>query len=213
MNKYFWIKGFEIYRYKNLVYLRTLKCGSTYYSKMFTNAGWNRSSADAIDWNVDHVFSFIMDPYERRLKGLTQYIFNHNQQSLLEIESFFWKHVLYIDPHAMPYSVCYGKYIDKIDWIPLDCQNFAPDLAKNMLSSLLSLHNAPYEFLPNKENESSQQQLEIYNAIKAKTGDGSWLLHRGLEDDADLYRRVCAGISPWYLGHLEKTWKDISWLK
>lgn len=213
MNKYFWLKEFEIYRYKNLVYLRTLKCASTYYSKMFSDAGWILSSADTINWNTDHVFSFIMDPYERRLKGLTEFIFSYEQQALLNFEKDFWKNIPYLDSHAIPYSVCYGKYVDKIDWIPIDCQNFAPDLAKNMLSSLLSWHNTSCKFLPDRENESSQEQLKVYNTINTKTGEGSWVTHIGLEDDADLYRRVCTGISPWFLGNSEKTWKDVSWLK
>jgi len=213
MNKYFWLKEFEIYRYKNLVYLRTFKCGSSYYLKIFNNAGWSKSSADNIDWDQDHVFSFIMDPYERRLKGLTEFIFSYKQQALLDFEKDFWGNVLYLDVHSMPYNISYGKYIDRIDWIPIDCQNFAPDLAKNMLSSLLSWHNTHCEFLPNREHKSTQEKLKIYETVKTKTEQGNFAMHLGLEDDVDLYRRVCAGISPGCLNNPEKTWKDVSWLK
>ena len=211
MSQYQWLPEFYIYRHKNLVYLRTFKCGSTYYAKTFENVGWVKSTADTINWDTDHVFSFIMEPYERRLKGLTEFVFANRQQELLQFDKIFWGGVLYLDMHAIPYSISYGKYIDKIDWIPIDCKNFDKDLAPTMLKSLLAMHGLHYKFPTAKEHESSEDKIKIYQTIKEKTGDGNYAIHIGLEDDIDLYHRVCTKISPWLL--TTDQWPNVSWLK
>ena len=37
----------------NLVYLRTLKCASTFYSELFLANGWIKQTTKDIDWNRD----------------------------------------------------------------------------------------------------------------------------------------------------------------
>ena len=206
-----WLSEFDTYRHKNLVYLRTLKCGSTYYANAFKNVGWIKSTADTINWDTDHVFSFIMDPYERRLKGLTEFVFANRQLDLLQFDKIFWGGVLYLDMHAIPYNISYGKYIDKIDWIPIDCKNFDKDIAVTMLKSLLAKYELHYEFPLAKEHESSEDKLKIYQLIKEKTSNGNYAIHIGLESDINLYHRVCTKISPWLL--TTDPWPSISWLK
>ena len=209
INKEYWLREFSIYRYNNLVYLRTLKCASSYYSKFFKTNGWTADTANNIDWKNDHVFSFIMNPEERRLKGLTEFVAANSQQQLLDCDFIFWGGVLYLDMHAVPYSISYGKYVDKIDWIPIDLNHQAGS-ANNLLAVLLSNYNLQYEFPEFKEHESSQEKLKIYEMIKEKTKNGNFAMHLGLENDIELYHDVCTNIKPWLI--YNNIWKDISWL-
>ena len=208
-NKDYWLREFSIYRYDNLVYLRTVKCASSYYSKFFKSNGWIEDTANNIDWKNDHVFSFIMNPEERRLKGLTEFVSANNQHQLLDCDFIFWGGVLYLDMHSVPYSISYGKYVNKIDWIPIDLTHQA-DIANNLLSVLLFNYNLQYEFPKFKEHESSEEKLKIYEIIKEKTKNGNFALHLGLEDDVELYHNVCVKIKPWLI--FNNNWKDISWL-
>lgn len=206
-----WLREFDIYRHGSLVYLRTLKCASSYYSRLFANNGWTQQTADTIDWDRDHVFSFIMDPHERRLKGLTEFVVANHQLDLLRFEQIFWGGVLYMDMHAIPYSVCYGQHVEKIDWIPLDCQNFESDCAERMVKHLLKDYGLVYDFPDQRLHESDQQKLQVYETIKQKTGNANFAMHIGLEADINLYHRVCCGVSPWLMN--QHNWKGVSWLK
>ena len=209
-----WWSAFDIYRYKNLVYLRTLKCASTYYSKFFSEQGWQYNTADTIDWDNDQVFSFIMDPYKRRLKGLTEFIVGNNKQELLSQDRLFWGGVLYLDMHSIPYFTCYGERVNDIDWIPLDIVLDNKDsriVTEELLSKMLfDRYQLQYTFPAKKEHTSSLEKIKIYKYLEEIIGHGNYAMHLGLTRDIELYHQVVTRTCTWKL--LTGSWdQDISW--
>lgn len=200
-----WLKCDDIYMYRHdkLVYLRNFKCASTFYSSLFERNHWKRQTVLDIDWDHDHVFSFIMDPMERRLKGLAQFIWQEKSlQALLENPEF-WYRTSFLDYHSMPYTLTYRNFCDRIDWIPIDHPEFkSEDLVKIMLDD----KNISLDWSTVKSNKSPEDKLEIYNKIKKF--DSNWEVYHIFEEDQILYDRVCCSIQ-----FHEKTWNDISWLK
>ena len=66
----------HVYRYKNLIYVATFKCASTYYTTLFQSNGWVRVHWEGINWAEDHVFGFLIDPVVRYVKALSEDYFN-----------------------------------------------------------------------------------------------------------------------------------------
>ena len=194
----------QIYRHGRLVYLRTLKCASTFYSSLFQSNNWETQTILDIDWKQDHVFSFIMNPTERRLKGLTEFIvMNPDFQNLLEIKEI-WPKISYLDFHSVPYSVCYKNLCDKIDWIPIDHPEFKSEV---LVDILLSDNNISLDWSTNNFHQSTDLKKEIYSKIKVLSGQCSGEVYMSFEDDIILYDNVCRSMRFY-----EKKWKDISWL-
>ena len=204
-----WMSGFEIWRSGNLVYLETLKCASTYYFDIFENNGWVKHTADKIDWDNDHVFSFIMEPLERRLKGLTEYItFFPKYMPLLDLDQQFWSNLLYLNEHSMPYTLSFHRHAYQIDWIPID-REYSSD---RLLEKLVEKYNITLSGLySDKKNVSSAKKLAVYEKIKALTAGGNFNLFMGIDPDIFLYNTVCKQINVENLN--TATWDEISWLR
>ena len=199
------LECFEAYRYNNLVYLRTLKCASTYYYKLFEANGWHKISANDIDWRQDHVFSFIMNPFIRRLKGFVEVISTTKNWHLLGQNSDFWSMLLYLDLHSMPYTLSYGDFVNKIDWIPID-QTYSSD---SLLEKLLNDYNITLNFTNalTFKRESSASKLKLYETIKQLSDPCSAETFILVNNDMILYEKVLANINVD-----GKTWKECSWL-
>jgi len=201
-----WISDTEVYRGGPLVYVRTLKCASTYYSEEFLRNGWTKTSVRDIDWQNDHVFSFIMDPLDRRLKGLAEFISMYpGTEKLLDQDSIFWKKLTSIDMHSVSYHLTYHDYVRKIDWIPIDSPHYK---SEELVIKLCQFYKIDLNLSYNKKNTSSNAQKLIRQKIKDLTGDGSAELYLALEKDMFLYHDVCNSISPD-----SNVWDEISWLK
>ena len=200
------LECFETYRYKNLVYLRTLKCASTYYSRLLINNGWIQESGDRIDWNADHVFSFIMNPFERRLKGLTEFVCVNQLYNLLtNTNEKFWSNILYLDIHSLPYTLSYKDYLDKIDWIPIDQSYSCEDLFEKLMHDYgISIN---YKGAARWKKSSSLEQLEIYNTIKQLGGICSAHTFNIIEENNRFYTRVIENIQH------KDSWEKCSWLQ
>ena len=110
-------------RFKNLVYVRNLKCASTFFFENLLNVfDWERISYQNINWDTDHVFGHIIDPITRRHKAVAEFIdmrmlseeFLKNQklQQLLSVAP-------YLDRHGIPYTTTFKDKCYKIDWIPI----------------------------------------------------------------------------------------------
>lgn len=109
-------------RYGDLVYARNLKCASSYfYGNLTVNYGWTPISYEDIDWQRDHVFSHIMDPVRRNLKGKLEYLKMTNLASLLLDPAFltFMRDICFFDEHSISYHDTFVDRCDLIDWIPL----------------------------------------------------------------------------------------------
>lgn len=110
-----------------LVYARTLKCASSFfYNNLTENFKWEPITWNQINWNYHHVFGHMLDPIERRHKGILEHIIATNNTDLLESSENFRKlikDITRLDEHTISYWDNYGRYCYFIDWIPLNLPN------------------------------------------------------------------------------------------
>jgi hypothetical protein len=112
----------ECARWNNLVYARTLKCGSEFFYKNFVfTAGWQPTLWPDIDWQTDRVFSYIMDPIQRRHKGIAEYLFINDAMHLLDDPAFsrIIAQAPFLDEHSASMRTVYGDRVNDIHWIPM----------------------------------------------------------------------------------------------
>lgn len=115
------------------VYVRVLKCASTFFNDNLLAQGWEFTDYYKIDWNNDFVFAHIIDPVVRRHKGMSEYIHMCGMaQSYLtstELQNLLTS-CLFLDRHCIPYSVTFNHRLYDIFWIPL-----GQDHEKNVMTT------------------------------------------------------------------------------
>jgi hypothetical protein len=204
----------------HLVYVRTLKCASTFFWNSFKKLGWWEIEFNTIDWKNQHVFSHMMDPDKRRHKGVAEYISMHNSYDLFyQNETFkkFITHIPSLDQHSVSYHDQYGKYCNLIDWIPLSGRSHEftwwlsheESVAK---TDLLLRHHGIKVFNNwewDQKNISSDRQKQLEKDLeelwsKDQPNWVDWYLQR----DRELYRRVITKFN-----YEAATWEDSSWLR
>jgi hypothetical protein len=106
-----------------MVYVRNLKCASTFFGSSFEKFWrWEPIRWSDIDWKTQHVFGHMLDPVERRFKGIAEYINMHNLNELfhsnVDFQNFV-KNVVSFDEHSNSYYDTFGNLVHHIDWIPI----------------------------------------------------------------------------------------------
>ena len=155
-------------RWKNLVYVRTLKCGSEFFYRNFTQtAGWTPVKWDDITWDKDHVFSYIMDPIERRHKGVAEFVVMNNGADLLfnnPAFSAYIQQVPCLDEHSASLHNLYGDRVNCMYWIPLLSDH---SVAITATDELLESSGHPL-IVWNKEftHTTANYMDDIYNRVK-----------------------------------------------
>lgn len=148
----------KIYRHKNLVYLPITKHASTSYSELFANQlKWEPSYSGSIDWETDHVFSHLLHPYTRHLKGITTCLQKYELRDLVDNKNFLkLLGTAVFDLHSYPLTPALGENRFKIDWLLLDHPDVSGDyLTVKLLDSYgikISLDSIP-KMNVNKEND------------------------------------------------------------
>ena len=204
----------------NLVYVRTLKCASTFFWDSFKKLGWWGIEFDKIDWKNQHVFSHIMDPDKRRHKGVAEYINMYNAYDLFyQNETFkkFIAHVPSLDQHSISYHDQYGNYCNLIDWIPLSGRSheftwwLTPEESVAKTDLLLRHHGVKVfdRWAWDRINSSSDRQKQLEKDLgelwqKDQPNWTSWYLQR----DRELYNRVISKFN-----YEAATWAESSWLR
>lgn len=77
-------------------------------------------SYDSIDWDYHTVFSYIMDPVQRRHKGISEVIVATGTQELLQNNRDFGniiKQVPFLDAHSASLYDIYGDRVNNINWL------------------------------------------------------------------------------------------------
>jgi hypothetical protein len=204
----------------HLVYVRTFKCASTFYWNSFKEFGWQEINFDSIDWKHQHVFSHIMEPEQRRHKGVAEYIHTHNAYDLFYNNETFSKFIARIhalDQHSLSYHDQYGNYCNLIDWIPLSGSShgftwwLTHEESKAKTDLFLQHHGIKVfnRWAWNQSRRSSDQQKklekdleELWNNYQPEWGD--WYLNR----DRELYNRVISKFN-----YEAATWAESTWLR
>jgi hypothetical protein len=158
----------ECCRWNNLVYVRTLKCGSEFFYKNFTQtARWTPIKWNDIDWNNDYAFSYIMDPIKRRHKGIAEFLIMNNGKDLLFNVPEFGKIICQIpcfDEHSASLHNLYGDKINHIHWLPLLSDHSVAITATN---ELLEHHTHPLIHWNNAFAHTTDNYMsDTYNRVK-----------------------------------------------
>jgi len=194
-----------------LVYVRTLKCASTFFWTSFKKLGWWEIDFEKIDWKHQHVFSHIMEPVQRRHKEVAEYINMHNAYDSFYQNEIFKKYIAHVhslDQHSVSYHDQYGDYCNLIDWIPLSERSHEESVAK---TDLLLRHHSIKVFdrwAWDQVNSSSGPQKKLEKSIqelwnKDQPNWVNWYLQR----DRELYQRVISKFN-----YNAATWPETSWL-
>jgi len=206
----------EVCRWNNLVYLRTLKCASTFFYWNFTKKlGWQEIAWSDIDWDHDHVFSHMLEPVQRRHKAVAerlamfglseQYLADANLRTCLE-------HALILDQHSESYTTRYGSACQHIDWIPLQSSNNHNIKLTELLLAKNGVTDIKWDYGFSHPGEDNKKQVEM---LLAKTWDQAlyqgrlleWQQHH-MQSDLDLYAAVAQRFNAQ-----GTSWSEASWLR
>jgi len=202
----------------NLVYVRTFKCAGTFYWETFNKLGWWEIGFDEIDWKNQRVFSHMIDPDQRRHKGVADYINKHDAYDLFYTNDTFKKFVSYVpcvDQYSTSYHDQYGNYCNLIDWIPLSGRSHTFDWQLTHQESvaktdqLLRHHGIKVfdRWSWDHENSSSDQQKKLVKDLNdIWTSRSNWA-SQYLQRDRELYNRVITKFN-----YEATTWPESSWL-
>lgn len=191
-------------RRSRLVYARTLKCGSEFFWRNFRDVGWQEIAWQDINWENNHVFSFIMDPIQRRHKGMAEWvIYNDFREQVMQDPAF--QRMINSAPSLDEHSAClrdlYGARMVDIDWLPMtEDHAVAIGLADQLLARA---GHAPIQWKTSGEHpdygytdyvHSSQEYMEdLYQMIK-HLWDSNAVQdsnHYYFEQDILAWRRAC----------------------
>jgi len=193
------------------VYIRMLKCASSFFHNNFQDWGWTPIAFEAIDWNHHHVFAHMLDPMERRYKGAAEYIQMNNMQDIFFHNPDFRKFISQIpafDDHTASYHAQLGNYCRMIDWIPISGR--APTETAQLTELLLAEHDIHvlnrwnWEHARPADARLKALQLAVRECTEQSYHDS---VYQYLLRDCVLYNRVCASFDP-----AQKSWANITWL-
>jgi hypothetical protein len=202
----------KVFRHKNLVYLPITKNASTSYTELFSNQlKWQTSYIDLIDWEKDHVFSHLLHPYTRHLKGITTCLMTYQLHDLVDNNNFLkLLGTAVFDLHSYPLTPALGENVYKIDWLLLDHSEVSGDyLTVKLLESYdikITENDIP------KLNIKSQHEkalLDKINQIRDQNNLTDTLTYF-YEKDVFLYGLVNQSTKFCEIDHLP--WSECSWL-
>lgn len=201
----------EALRFNNLVYIPTPKHASQSYKSLFANQlGWKNIESETIDWDSDHVFSHIIHPYSRHIKGTAQLLFQNNLGHL--IDHFDFQKIFataFFDHHSYPLVTMFGtEKAYQIDWIPLD--NFLID-GDTMTKSLLRSVGIDNVDIPkiNQANYSVKNLVTRLSKIHSTFNVENSLIYM-YDDDLILYSKINENLRFHEVNNMP--WSECSWL-
>lgn len=197
-----------------VVYLRTLKCASTFFHHNFQAWGWEEISYQDIDWDNQLVFSHILEPVARRHKGIAEFIDMTGTKDLLFNDSRFQRFVAHaplLDVHSASYHDYYGQGAWLIDWILLTSDPLSNiRLTERFLKYALNQQQFPWDFSWQHVSTPDKKQIEkkVIDLWQTDRAGGTEYVDFYLERDLVLYQTVTEKFSPE-----QDSWPDTSWLK
>ena len=119
------------FRYKNIVYVRTTRCASNYIKRILIQLNFKNIKFNNIR-DTDKVFTFIIDPFERRVKGLTLLLDELKAYSLIKNPQFkkFIKLTSVAGIDTLPYYLQYKNILNQTLFLPIHKKYQITDLLK-----------------------------------------------------------------------------------
>lgn len=205
----------QCYTNGHMVYVKNLKCASTFFGKSFEKCWrWEPILWNKIDWKIQHVFGHMLDPLERRFKGLAEYINMHSLNDLFHSDvnfQNFVKNSVALDEHTSSYHDTFGNLVYHIDWIPISgyTHDQVIDFTERLMRhyGIRTLKNWAYDSVhfSQPEKKTIEQKLKQL-AKQGKTWPQAVFWY--LEKDVRLYRHITQRFDP-----TATTWHDTSWLR
>jgi len=200
----------EFLRMEKLVYARyNISKGGVYFPILEYNQ-WKKIDFNEINWQDDHVFSFILNPVERYISGISYDLFCNPEltEILLEQGQDLLKNLLVITPHSVPLHNIFFDHIEHIDWIPAGpgwddetnfkklCDHHGIELDWN--TAMIDLTFKKADVIRNKVSAILENDLGI----------GSCYLWTMLAKDQDLYKKVLDNFDGSAVSWPEVSWKN-----
>lgn len=196
-----------------LVYVRTLKCASSFfYNNLVETYRWDEINYKDINWGEQHVFGHLLDPLERRHKGILEFLIMRNSLDLLENPVFqnLIKDVHSLDEHSYSYHSYYGRMAYLIDWIPLNRPHHEITALTEKLLWKFGIRNFSWD--QEHARPASDEMRYYLNILKEIWPKDRYQIQLGTQEflsrDKKLYDQVVGKFNP----HGD-TWNDISWLR
>ena len=206
----------KVYRYKNLAYLPVAKCGSSYYINLFhRQLNWESCNFSELDPGTI-CFGLFMDPIQRYLKGITEWVWNNFlpavNYDISKVPESILRTIIIGDVHSLPYTTTLGTILDKVNCIPISGRSDSD--IKKILTNLFRTqnHNIDLPVNDKKIHVSSELKIKLYNLIKENfdaypVGDTdrcnslefcgrAEYLHILLSSDLKFYRDLVAKFDP-----------------
>jgi hypothetical protein len=199
----------------HMVYVRNLKCASTFFGSSFKKCWrWEPIRWHDIDWKTQHVFGHVLDPIQRRFKGLAEYINQHNLNDLLHTNinfQNFVKNAVCLDEHTSSYHDAFGNLVYHIDWIPIS--GYTHDQVIGFTERLLRHYGI--RTLKNWDYDNVHRTHPVKQAVEQKlrqlcSDQATWpqSVSWYLEKDVRLYKHINQQFDS-----TAETWADTSWLR
>lgn len=176
-------------RYKNIVYVPTHKCASTYTRKVLLSLGFQRSDISDVTKN-DKMFTTIMDPYARRTRGVSQALVDVGYEKKVLEEDFvkFIKDATVLDHHTIPYTLQHKKYMNQMIFLPIDMKNI---LLIDLLKKFFAIHcpELNREPFPMEEwgNQASSTERHLHKFIQNEASNKE-IIALVFADDLQLWK-------------------------
>lgn len=182
-------------RKNKLVYARTLKAGSEFFYRNFQAAGWFPVTYDSINWDNETVFSYIMDPIQRRHKGISEMIIGTGTRGLLlknkgNFDQLI-KLVPFLDAHSASLHNIYGPAVRKINWLLMTNDH---SVAIKETERFLTQHGVPVpDWNVDFTHATGSYMSEVYTKVKELWENDPTIddtVRNYFEPDIELYREV-----------------------
>lgn len=178
---FFWNQG--LLKKNNVVYHRTNKCAGTYLFNLLKRNAWKEINYYEIE-KQDINFGFIIDPYVRRAKAITERIYMSGMMNSLD-DNFikFIEDNCICDEHLIPYHVQF-KNIDLLHLFPI-LPNFN---ILEILQNFLKNHNIEIQEIHVDKNASQPNKITVYNKVykSLKWGVFEYIFQK----DIKLYNKI-----------------------
>ncbi len=210
---YMWRRHIQCCSAGPLVYVRNLKCGSTFFWNNFTRTwGWSEIAWENIDWKNQRVFGHIMDPLRRRVKGIAEYLhmtdFAHDFENNQKFQNFVLG-IPSLDIHSSSYHDQFGNLAWHIDWIPVHGHDNTSviTLTEKLLShwGLETLDRWNYGWTHNstKEKKHTEDVINQLVSVSFQSETISWYFHNDIQLWNTVNKKFNAAATRW---------PEISWL-
>lgn len=195
-----------VFQKNKLSYVPLPKCGSVYYTEVFKSwLAWPQVTLQKAV-QESKPFGFIVDPSSRWIRGLTQWVWQIQENSdFISIDEFLKKVVFSkkfplvpISNQTTSYHDLLGSYIDQIHWIPMDW--LGPEKTQEELLRFMQTQDSsvPISFHENfRIIAPPLKKLQLFEKIKTlhfqqmeQNENYIWSWHRTFAQDLKFYRKI-----------------------